>query len=99
VVWSGFGRPRLADLEQPKPPHGHWGWSGHPQRLTIFYFFLVWALGVVGPPPMAKPPLMDWPATLGFLKYFLIFYSFIIFNNFERINNILLLFILKEHVS
>jgi hypothetical protein len=47
-----------------------WGWSGHLQRPTNFFFFFFGPLGVAG------PPLMGWPATLGFLK---IFFNILIF--------------------
>ena len=81
-----------------RPPYKPIEWSDHLQRPTIF-LFLVCALGVVRPLPMAiggfgQPVWVAWPTVvvrppLVFLKYFLIFYYF----SFKILINILLFFI------
>jgi hypothetical protein len=42
VVGHPIGGGRTAGLGWPKPPHGPWGWSGHPQWPNLKKKKIVW---------------------------------------------------------
>jgi hypothetical protein len=59
---GGFGHPRTAGWGCPTPPHGLWGWIGHPQRPNqIFLKKILWPVGGGRSTPKGHCLAVGWP--------------------------------------